>query len=56
MPIYLNSNVKKFLEQIARNRKTNISSVVNQLLKFDIKLAQAILKLIWYTNITNYLA
>ena len=41
MPIYLDSDVQKFIEQIARNRKTDISSVVNQLLKSDIKLAQA---------------
>ena len=41
MPIYLDSDVQKFTEQIARNRKTDISSVVNQLLKSDIKLAQA---------------
>ena len=39
--IYLDSDVQKFIEHIARNRKSDISSVVNQLLKSDIKIAQA---------------
>ena len=41
LPIYLDSDVQKFVEQIAQKRKSDISSVVNQLLKSDIKLAQA---------------
>ena len=41
LPVYLDSDVQKFVEQIARKRKSDISSVVNQLLKSDIKLAQA---------------
>jgi hypothetical protein len=42
LPVYLDSDVLKFVEQIARNRKSDVSSVVNQLLKSDIKLVQAI--------------
>jgi hypothetical protein len=40
LPVYLDSDVQKFVEQIANNRKSDVSSVVNQLLKSDIKLAQ----------------
>lgn len=42
LPIYLDSDVQKFVEEIARNRKSDVSSVVNQLLKSDIKLVQEI--------------
>ena len=41
LPVYLDSEVQRFVEQIARNRRSDVSRVVNQLLKSDIKLAQA---------------
>jgi hypothetical protein len=41
LPVYLDSEVQRFVEQIARSQKSDISHVVNQLLKTDIKLAQA---------------
>jgi hypothetical protein len=41
LPVYLDSEVQRFVEQIARSQKSDISRVVNQLLKTDIKLAQA---------------
>ena len=41
LPVYLDSEVQRFVEQIARNRRSDVSRVVNQLLKSDMKLAQA---------------
>jgi hypothetical protein len=41
LPVYLDSEVQRFVEQIARNRRLDVSRVVNQLLKSDMKLAQA---------------
>lgn len=41
LPVYLDSDVRRFVEQIARNRRSNVSHVVNELLKSDMKLAQA---------------
>ncbi len=41
LPVYLDSEVRRFVEQIARNRRSDVSRVVNQLLKSDMKLAQA---------------
>ena len=41
LPVYLESDVQRFVEQIALNRRSDVSSVVNQLLKSDMKLAQA---------------
>jgi hypothetical protein len=37
LPVYLDSDVQQFLEQIARKRQSDISRVVNQLLKSDTK-------------------
>jgi hypothetical protein len=41
LPVYLDSEVQRFVEQIARNRRSDVSRVVNQLLKSDMRLAQA---------------
>jgi len=41
LPIYLDSEVWHFVEQIAKNQQSDVSRVVNQLLKTDMKLAQA---------------
>ena len=41
LAVYLVSQVQRFVEQIARNRRSDVSRVVNQLLKSDMKLAQA---------------
>jgi len=41
LPVYLDLDVQRFVEQIARNRRSNISRVVNDLLKSDMKLVQS---------------
>jgi hypothetical protein len=41
LPVYLDSDVRRFVERIARNRRSDVSRVVNQLLKSDMKLAEA---------------
>jgi hypothetical protein len=41
LPVYLDSDVRRFVEQIARSRRSDVSRVVNQLLKSDMKLAEA---------------
>jgi len=41
LPVYLDSDVQHFVEQIARTRRSDISRVVNQLLKSDMRLAEA---------------
>lgn len=41
LPIYLDKEVLAFVEQIANKRGADISSVVNQLLRGDIQLAEA---------------
>ena len=40
LPVYLDSEVRQILEQIARNKRSDISTVVNQLLRSNIRLAQ----------------
>jgi len=42
LPVYLDSDVQQFVEQIARKRRSDVSHVVNQLLKSDMKRAKAI--------------
>ncbi len=42
LPVYLDQEVLSFVQRLARKRKTDISSVVNQLLRNDIDLARAI--------------
>lgn len=41
LPVYLDSDVRQFVEKIARKRRSDISRVVNQLLKSDMKRAKA---------------
>jgi hypothetical protein len=41
LPVYLDSDVRRFVEQIARNRRSDVSRVVNQLLKSDMELPEA---------------
>ena len=40
-PVYLDGEVLAFVEQIARRRDSDISAVVNQLLRSDMQLAEA---------------
>ena len=42
LPVYLDSEVRQILEQIARNKRSDISTVVNQLLRSNIRLAQTL--------------
>jgi len=42
LPVYLDEEVLTFVQRIARKRKTDLSSVVNQLLRSDMKLAETI--------------
>lgn len=40
LPVYLDSDVQQFVEQIARKQRSDVSRVVNQLLKSDMKRAE----------------
>lgn len=40
-PIYLDEEVQAFVQAIAEKRKTDLSTVVNQLLRGDMQLAEA---------------
>jgi len=42
LPVYLDSEVLDFVQRIAKKRKTDISSVVNNLIKNDIQLIENI--------------
>ena len=42
IPIYLDEEVSAFVERIAFKKKIDRSSVVNQLLRGDIKIAEAV--------------
>jgi len=42
IPVYLSKEVLPFIEELADNRKTDISTVVNELLKGDMLLAQIV--------------
>ncbi len=41
LPIYLDPDVRRFVEEIAHARRSDVSRVVNQLLKSDMRLAKA---------------
>jgi hypothetical protein len=41
LPVYLDEEVLTFVQAIARKQKTDLSSVVNQLLRGDMQLAEA---------------
>ncbi len=42
LPVYLDSDVRRFVEQIAHNQRLDVSRVVNQLLQSDMKLAKVL--------------
>ena len=42
LPVYLDEEVRSFVEDIARKRKIETSSVVNQLLRNDMELVRTI--------------
>ncbi|MEW6358045.1 MAG: hypothetical protein AB1696_17050 [Planctomycetota bacterium] len=42
LPVYLDAEVLAFVQSIAKKRKTDLSSVVNQLLRSDMKLAETL--------------
>ena len=41
LPVYLDNDVLAFVERIASKRRTDVSSVVNRLLKSDMQLVAA---------------
>ena len=41
LPVYLDEEVQAFIQAIAEKRKTDLSTVVNQLLRGDMQLADA---------------
>jgi hypothetical protein len=42
IPVYLDADVRRFVEKIASTKGSDVSTVVNQLLKTDKKLADVI--------------
>ena len=42
LPVYLDEEVLAFVQRIARRRKTDLSSVVNQLLRSDMQAAEVL--------------
>jgi hypothetical protein len=42
LPVYLEDEVFSYLEKIAKRRKADVSSVVNQILRNDIQLIESI--------------
>ncbi len=42
LPVYVDAEVLAFVQRIAKRRKTDLSSVVNQLLRGDMELAKSI--------------
>jgi len=44
LPVYLDEEVRVFVEKIARSRRSDVSTVVNGLLRADIKLAETMKK------------
>ena len=42
LPVYLDDDVMEFVEKIARRKNIDIQTVVNQLLKSDIKIAEVL--------------
>lgn len=42
LPVYLDQEVLAFVQALARRRKTDLSSVVNRLLRTDMEIAEAI--------------
>ena len=42
LPVYLDDDVLEFVEKIAKKKNSDIQTVVNQLLKSDMKLSEII--------------
>jgi len=42
LPVYLDKENKKFFEKVAKENKSDLSTVVNKILKENIKLAQVL--------------
>ncbi len=42
LPVYLDAEVLAFVQRIAKRRKTDLSSVVNQLIRGDMELVKSI--------------
>jgi hypothetical protein len=42
LPVYLESDVRKFVEQIAKKKKTNVNSIVNTIIKKNIQLTKSL--------------
>ncbi len=42
LPVYLDSQVRSFVERIAEHKHTDVSTVVNDLIRSDIDLAKVI--------------
>ena len=42
LPVYLEEEVQTFVQAIAEKRKTDLSTVVNQLLRGDMQIANAL--------------
>jgi hypothetical protein len=42
LPVYLDEEVLAFVQRIARRRKTDLSSIVNQLLRSDMQAAEVL--------------
>jgi hypothetical protein len=42
LPVYLDAEVLAFVQKIAKKRKTDLSAVVNQLLRTDMQLAETL--------------
>jgi hypothetical protein len=40
LPVYLDEEVLAFVQTIARKRKTDLSSIVNQLIRSDMRIAE----------------
>ena len=42
LPVYLEPDVRQFVEQIAKKKKTNVNSVVNTIIKKNIQLTKSL--------------
>ena len=42
LPVYLDEEILSFVQGIAKKRKTNVSTIVNQILRSDMQLAEVI--------------
>jgi hypothetical protein len=41
VPVYLDSKVQEFVDRIAKSKRTDVSAVVNRLLRSDMELVEA---------------